>query len=251
MGLGKTLQAICLLRLAYERSRTREHSLVLAPKSVLHHWQREIERFYPDIRVCQYHGSQRRSGLFQTLEPIVFISTYATILNDIDKVSQIPFYYVILDEATQIKNTSARRTQAVKSLNAAHRLALSGTPVENRPSELWSLFDFLMRGHLGKQATFARLFEGKISAGDRKASQQLGRRIKPFMLRRKKEEVAKDLPDKIHMDEWCTLSPEQRALYGGLQDEVQRLRTALQRGKTVNYTSSILPVLTKLKQMAL
>ena len=249
MGLGKTLQAICTLRLAYERSHTREHSLILAPKSVLHHWQREIERFYPGIRVYQYHGSQRRSDLFRALEPVVFISTYATIANDINKVSQVPFFYVILDEATKIKNSSARRTQAVKSLNAAHRLALSGTPVENRPAELWSLFDFLMRGHLGKQGTFARLFEEKINAGDKSASEQLGRRIKPFMLRRKKEEVAKDLPDKIHMDEWCPLSPEQRALYGGLQDEVQRLRGAIQRGETVNYTSSILPVLTKLKQI--
>lgn len=249
MGLGKTLQSICTLRLAYERSHTRAHSLILAPKSVLPHWQRELERFYPGIRVCQYHGSQRRSDLFRALEPIVFISTYATISNDIDKVSQVPFYYVILDEATKIKNSNARRTQAVKSLNAAYRLALSGTPVENRPAELWSLFDFLMRGHLGKQSTFARLFEEKINAGETNASQQLGRRIKPFMLRRKKEEVAKDLPDKIHMDEWCALSSEQRALYGGLQDEVQRLRTALQRGENVNYTSSILPVLTKLKQI--
>lgn len=249
MGLGKTLQAICVLRLAYERSLTREHSLILAPKSVLHHWQREIERFYPGIRVCQYHGSQRRSDLFKSLEPIIFISTYATVANDIATVSQVPFYYVILDEATQIKNNSARRTQAVKSLNAAHRLALSGTPVENRPAEIWSLFDFLMRGHLGKQGTFARLFEEKINAGDKKASEQLGHRIKPFMLRRKKEEVAKDLPDKIHMDEWCALSSEQRTLYGSLQDEVQRLRTALQRGENVNYTSSILPVLTKLKQI--
>lgn len=249
MGLGKTLQSICLLRQAYERTLSRQHSLVLAPKSVLHHWEREIQRFYPGMRVYQYHGSSRRSSLFRALEPIIFISTYATIANDIKKVSQVPFLYVILDEATKIKNPNTRRTQAIKALNAAHRLALSGTPVENRPSELWSIFDFLMRGHLGKYGTFTRLFEEKISAGDGGASERLGRRIKPFMLRRKKEEVARDLPEKIHMDEWCELSPEQRRLYGGLQNEIQRLRKSLQRGETVNYTTSILPVLTKLKQI--
>src|SRR5690606_33439550 len=121
--------------------------------------------------------------------------------------------------------------------------------VENRPGELWALCDFLMRGRLGKQATFERLFEEKIKAGDEAASRQLGQRIKPFMLRRIKEEMTQDIPNKIHIDEWCEISPEQRTLYGGLQEEIKRLRNPIQSGERVNYTVSILPVLTKLKQI--
>ncbi|MCA9970565.1 MAG: DEAD/DEAH box helicase, partial [Anaerolineales bacterium] len=217
--------------------------------SVIHHWERELNRFYPRIRVYPYHGPGRRRQLLQALEPIVFVTTYATATNDVAELSKVPFLYLVLDEATSIKNPDTKRTQAVKALNAAHRLALSGTPVENRPAELWSIFDFLMRGHLGKYGTFVRLFEERIGAGDRAASEKLGRRIRPFLLRRTKDEVARDLPDKIEMDEWCGLSPEQEQLYGALQETVKQLRTALQRGEQVSYTTNILPVLTKLKQI--
>lgn len=249
MGLGKTLQAICVLRRAYEASRSRQHSLVLAPKSVIHHWERELHKYYPQLRVYPYHGPQRNSRLLQAIEPILFISTYETVTNDLELFVQVPFYYIILDEATRIKNPQSKRTQAAKALNSAHRLALSGTPVENRPSELWSIFDFLMRGHLGRFGTFKRLFEDRIASGNLKATEQLGKRVRPFMLRRLKEEVAKDLPSKIEMDEWCELTTEQRQLYGGLQGAVNQVRDALRRGEQVSYTANILPVLTKLKQI--
>ena len=128
-------------------------------------------------------------------------------------------------------------------------MALSGTPVENRPAEMWSVFDFLMRGHLGRYGTFTRVFENQITAGDKLAAERLGRRVRPFMLRRLKSEVAQDLPEKIEMDEWCELTEEQRQLYGLLQDQTKQLYFALSQGKDVNYTASILPVLTKLKQI--
>lgn len=249
MGLGKTLQAISVLRRAYEKSWSRQPSLVLAPYSVLHHWEREFNRFYPDMRIYRYHGPKRKSNLFRALEPIVFISTYSTAANDIEILKKVPFYYLVLDEATRIKNPTAKRTKAVKAMNAGFRLALSGTPVENRPAEIWSIFDFLMRSHLGKYGTFVRTFEERISAGDKSASKRLGRRIRPFLLRRMKEDVEKDLPEKIEMDEWCRLTEEQRQLYGAVQGETRRMRTAIQRGERVNYTSSILPVLVKLKQI--
>lgn len=216
---------------------------------MLHHWEREIERFFPQANIYRYHGSRRRRSLLQAPEPIVFISTYAIAVNDLDYLSEVPFFYLILDEATYIKNPSARRTKAVKALNATHRLALSGTPVENRPAELWSLFAFLMRGHLGKLKTFSDLFERKITGGDEEALQKLGQRIGPFLLRRKKEEVAKDLPEKIELDEWCRLTVEQRQLYGGLQGRMKQVSEALRRGEEVNYTTNILPILSKLKQI--
>ncbi|GIK54362.1 MAG: hypothetical protein BroJett015_00250 [Chloroflexota bacterium] len=249
MGLGKTLQSISLLHRAYEQTNSRQHSLILTPKSVIHHWKRELERFFPDIRTYEYHGPSRRKDYLQASTPITFISTYETVTNDLDTLKTVPFFYIILDEATRIKNPDSKRAQAVKALNGAHRLALSGTPVENQPAEMWSLFDFLMRGHLGKHGTFQRVFENPITAGDNKAAQKLGRRVKPFMLRRIKEDVANDLPEKIPMDEWCELSPEQRQLYGALQDQAKQIHESLRRGESVNYAANILPLLTKLKQI--
>lgn len=252
MGLGKTIQSIMTMRRAYVATHSRRHSLVLCPKSVMHHWERELRQFFPGMRIERYHGSSRhrlRRSLQRSLQPITFVSTYATVRNDIDEVAQIPFFYVILDEASYIKNPSSKRSKAVKALNSKHRLALTGTPVENRPAEIWSLFDFLMRGHLGGRAQFERNFEEPIIRGNQRASQQLVTRIRPFLLRRKKEEVAKDLPEKIEMDEWCELTREQRQLYGGQQGEVKRLRSALQHGEDVSYTTSILPVLQRLKQI--
>lgn len=249
MGLGKTLQSLCALRLAYEETKSQQHSLIVAPKSVLPHWEREVHRCYPQMRVYVYHGTGRDSRAFRASQPRVFITTYDTVNRDISELSKTPFFYLILDEATRIKNPDAQRTQAIKALNAAHRLALSGTPIENRPAELWSVFDFLMRGHLGHFGTFVRIYENQIMSGDGHTAKQLGRRISPFVLRRKKEEVAKDLPEKITLQEWCDLTEEQRQLYGGLQDAVESIREALRVGEKVSYTGSILPVLTKLKQI--
>jgi SNF2 family DNA or RNA helicase len=171
------------------------------------------------------------------------------VANDIDALAQIPFYYVVLDEATNIKNPMTKRAQGIKALNAVHRCALSGTPVENRPAELWSLFDFLMRGHLGRHGAFQRRFESPILNGDKPAADALGRRIRPFLLRRVKEEVAKDLPEKIEMTEWCELTEEQRNLYGALQASASAIHDALVKGEQIDYTSHILPVITKLKQI--
>jgi SNF2 family DNA or RNA helicase len=249
MGLGKTIQALAAMRVAYEETGSKQHCLVIAPKSVLFHWEREIQRIFSYMRTYIYHGTSRSQRYFQSTLPCIFITTYETVLKDQEILARIPFFYLILDEATRIKNPDAHRTQAIKSLNASHRLALSGTPIENRPAELWSLFDFLMRGHLGKHGTFVRVYEEGIMSGVKQATQGLGRRIKPFLMRRKKEDVAKDLPEKIIMREWVDLTEEQRNLYGGLQDEVKHIRSALQKGEQVSYTTSILPVLSKLKQI--
>lgn len=249
MGLGKTIESLSVLRLGYEETKVKHHSMVIAPKSVLIHWEREIQRVFPTARTYIFHGQGRNSRFFKSSLPYIFITTYDTVVRDIEALSKIPFYYLILDEATRIKNPDTRRSQSIKSLNALHRLALSGTPVENRPAELWSLFDFLMRGHLGKFGTFQNTFENSILDGNTETATRLGRRIKPFILRRKKEDVAKDLPEKIVMTEWVSLTEEQRTLYGELINQFSHVRTALQQGAKVSYTANILPLLTKLKQI--
>jgi SNF2 family DNA or RNA helicase len=249
MGLGKTMQSLLVLRNGYEVTTNQNHSLIVAPKSVLIHWNREIERVFPEANTIIFHGSNRSTSIFKTKLPLIIITTYEIVLRDINYFSKVPFFYVILDEATKIKNPDARRSQAIKSINSVHRLALSGTPVENRPAELWSIYDFLMRGHLGKYGSFTKRYENTIMAGNKDTANQLGKRIKPFLLRRLKENVAKDLPEKIIISEWCSLSEEQKALYGGLQDEVKKVRKNLISGEKINYTMSILPLLTKLKQI--
>jgi SNF2 family DNA or RNA helicase len=249
MGLGKTLQSLAVLRLDYDESKSTDHSLIIAPKSVLTHWEREIQRVFYYMPTYVYHGSRRSQKFFKSSKPYIFITSYETIVRDKDYLVTIPFNYLILDEATRIKNPDARRSQAIKALNAKHRLALSGTPVENRPSELWSLFDFLIKGHLGKRGTFVNVFENSIMAGESSASKRLGRRIKPFLLRRKKEMVAQDLPPKIVTTEWVDLTEEQRNLYGSFQDQIKGIRSSLIRGEQVNYAANILPVLLKLKQI--
>lgn len=250
MGLGKTIQMIIAMRLAYEESGEKVHSLIICPRSVVTHWHREIKRVFPKAFVYEYRGPNRTPHVFNQKEPYIFVTTYATAANDINTLKTVPFLFVVLDEGTSIKNPQTKRAIAVKQLNSAHRFVLSGTPIENRPAELWSLFDFLMKGHLGTYGGFISRFENPIIRGDDSAASLLSKRIRPFILRRMKEQVAKDLPEKIPMDEWCGLTEEQKSLYGQLQDMwVSPIRKALLKGEYVNYATSILPIITKLKQV--
>jgi SNF2 family DNA or RNA helicase len=250
MGLGKTIQMSIAMRLAYEQSGQKNHSLIIAPRSVVTHWHREIDRVFPSARIYDYHGPRRTQRAFNRQEPHFFITTYATSVNDIDILRTVPFFFVILDEGTSIKNPETRRAKAVKQLNSGHRFVLSGTPIENRPAELWSILDFLMRGHLGTYGGFISRFENPIMKGEAASAEFLSKRIRPFILRRMKEQVAKDLPEKINMNESCGLTEEQKSLYGQLQDlHVTPIRRSLERGEYVSYTTSILPIITKLKQV--
>jgi len=250
MGLGKTIQTIATVGLRYREEEIAQHSLIACPKSVVHFWVREIKRCMPDATIYEYVGPSRNRSLWKASKPVIFISTYETVARDVGLIRSVPLFFLVLDEATKIKNPDAKRTRAIKSLNSVHRIALSGTPIENRPAELWSLFDFLMKGHLGTYGRFVRVFENPITSGDDGAARQLSNRIRPFILRRLKEEVAKDLPEKIEMDEWCELTDEQKSLYGQIQDTFAApVRLGLKRGQILNYATSILPVLTKLKQV--
>jgi SNF2 family DNA or RNA helicase len=250
MGLGKTIQTIVVMRLTYEESGSMSHSLVISPKSVIRHWRREIKRVFPQIGTYEYRGVHRNKNLLYSPRMRIFLTSYDMVTRDIEILKTIPFLFVILDEGTKIKNPQIKRTIAVKQLNAAHRISLSGTPIENRPAELWSIIDFLMKGHLGTYRNFILKFEKPILKGDTASSIELANRIHPFTLRRLKEDVAKDLPEKIQMEEWCSLTEEQKALYSHIQNlGVKPIRDALQKGEKINYTRSIFPLITKLKQV--
>jgi SNF2 family DNA or RNA helicase len=249
MGLGKTVQTISAINLAYETQETDRPSLIVCPKSVVPFWVREIHRCTPKIRAYQYLGTNRDKSIWSRAGKDWFITTYETLVRDIDVISRTPFFFLVLDEASKIKNPNAQRTQAIKSINALHRLALTGTPIENRLDELWSILDFLIKGLLGTQSQFINRY-GTISAGDSQKAEELSKRIRPFLLRRVKKDVAKDLPEKIELEDWCDLTEEQRSLYGQIQDQyAEPLRAEIERGEKVNYQFNILPILTKLKQV--
>lgn len=250
MGLGKTVQTICAVNIAHEKQEADRPSLIVCPRSVVPFWVREVRRCVPDIQIAAYSGPRRDKTIWEHAGKCWLVTTYETLARDIDLVARVPFYFLVLDEATMIKNPSTQRTLAIKSINAMHRLALSGTPVENRLSELWSIFDFLIKGMFGTHHSFSTRYEVPIAQGDEQSAQELSKRIRPFLLRRLKEDVAKDLPEKIELEVWCDLSPEQRSLYGQIQDLLAKpLQEEIERGAQVNYQMSVLPVLTKLKQV--
>lgn len=250
MGLGKTVQTICAVNIAHEKQEADRPSLIVCPRSVVPFWVREVRRCVPNIEIAAYGGARRDKSIWEQAGKRWLVTTYETLARDIDLVAHVPFYFLVLDEATMIKNPNTQRTRAIKSINAMHRLALSGTPVENRLSELWSIFDFLIKGMFGTHASFSSRYEAPIAQGDEEAAEDLARRIRPFLLRRLKESVAKDLPEKIELEVWCDLTAEQRALYGQLQDMLAKpLQEEIERGAQVNYQMSVLPVLTKLKQV--
>ncbi|MBQ8519862.1 MAG: DEAD/DEAH box helicase [Bacteroides sp.] len=194
MGLGKTLQTIAMLARIYPK--TKEPTLIVMPKSLLFNWQNEIQRFTPQLTTYTYYGVQR--DMKQTLESQLILTTYAVLRNDVETFCKQSFHYVILDESQNIKNLSSQTTQAVMLLHTKHRLALSGTPIENNLTELYSLFRFLNPAMFGSIEDFNAHYTYPIQRdNDKDTMQALRRKIYPFMLRRLKKDVLKELPDRI------------------------------------------------------
>jgi SNF2 family DNA or RNA helicase len=226
MGLGKTIQAIALL--LREREGAEDGvppALVICPTSVVGNWKREINRFAPRLRVMVHHGSDRARGedlLTAAQAHDVVISTYGLARRDVDDLRQMLWSDVILDEAQNIKNPHAKQTQAVRSLEAANRVALTGTPVENRLSELWSIMQFLNPGFLGSQTGFRQAFALPIERyQDKDSTERLKGLVGPFILRRVKTDsnIIQDLPDKLEMKVYCDLTAEQATLYEAVVKE--------------------------------
>lgn len=250
MGLGKTLQALSLM-LQVKREQGHKPSLVVAPTSVLANWEREAERFTPEFKVVVWHGPDRKSYAEELKSADLVLTSYALVRRDLEALSEVNFRYVVLDEAQNIKNADSATAQACKSIPSDHRLALTGTPLENRLSELWSLFDFLMPGFLGTSDSFHERFEQPIQvAGDAAVRERLRARIQPFIMRRLKTEVAKDLPPKTETVAWCEMEAGQAALYREVLDESRRkVFDSIEKVGFKRSRVSILAALMKLRQV--
>ena len=208
MGLGKTLQALTSIR---------GRSLVVAPTSVLFNWKNEIEKFRPGLKVKLYHGSKR--SFDETVD--ITLTSYALLRLDIETLEKFHFDTIILDESQFIKNPASQVAQAAFRLQGTFRLTLSGTPVENRLSELWSQFNFINPGLLGGLTDFKKRYAKPLEQGDETVTRHLQQRIRPFILRRHKRDVAKELPPRTDTVLHCELSEEERITYDAIRAATQ------------------------------
>ncbi len=250
MGLGKTVQALSLM-LKIKNEHGSQPSLVVAPTSVLPNWEREIERFAPDLKFVTWHGADRHENAEALKNTDLVLTSYALIRRDLEELKKVNFRTVILDEAQNIKNADSATAQACKAIGADHKIALTGTPLENRLTELWSLFDFLMPGFLGNAESFHERYEHPITVqGDVETRDRLKKRIHPFILRRLKTEVAKDLPPKTEVVTWVDMEPGQQALYREVLEESKRkVYDSIDKIGFNKSRISILSALMKLRQV--
>ncbi|WP_027175862.1 DEAD/DEAH box helicase [Desulfovibrio aminophilus] len=249
MGLGKTIQTLSFVQMLVEKG-IKGPNLIIVPTSVLPNWEREAAKFVPKLRRLTIYGAKRDDLFLQIGESDLIITTYALLRRDLDELLKYRYSTVILDEAQNIKNPNTITARSVRRLEAEMRLCLSGTPIENNLFELWSLFEFLMPGFLGSQHSFQRGIVKPIKDGDEETLEYLKTRVKPFILRRTKAEVAKDLPPKIETTHYCDLVDEQRDLYNALAKRLrdQVMRDVEEKGMAKSQMS-ILDALLKLRQI--
>jgi hypothetical protein len=249
MGLGKTLQTLVTLKKAKDQD-GQMPSLIVCPTSVVFNWQKETEKFTPDLSVMNLTGSDRLRQLKTIPKTDIIITSYALLRRDYKILRQLPFRYIILDESQNIKNIETQTAQASKELNAQHRLALSGTPVENRLTELWSAFDFLMPGLLMDLEEFKYQYVTPIEErGNQDAERRLKKQISPFILRRLKRDVAKDLPDKVENIKYCELLPEQQTLYMDILEKTREEMNSKMTAQGGVNQSMMLSALLRLRQV--
>jgi superfamily II DNA or RNA helicase len=252
MGLGKTIQLIAFLLYLRQSGFMEAPVLLVCPTSVLGNWEREVKRFAPDLKIRVHHGDKRPRGaaFAKTAQPLhLVITSYALVARDLKELQQISWQGLVLDEAQNVKNPEAKQSKAVRQLEGQFRIALTGTPVENRLGELWSIMDFLNPGYLGPRNFFQRRFSTPIERyGDTASLQMLRSLVQPFILRRLKtdRDIIQDLPEKQEMTVFCGLSAEQAALY---QKTVDQALEAINETEGVQRRGQILALLTKLKQI--
>lgn len=250
MGLGKTIQTLALLVARHVEAKSERPSLLVVPTSLVGNWVREAERFAPGLEVLVLHGSDRKARFDRIPDHDLVITTYPLLHRDHKVLFAHCYELAILDEAQAVKNPTSANAKRIRSIEARQRLALTGTPIENNLEELWSLFDWLIPGLLGNRATFMKRFRRPIEKhGDRAARALLVSRIKPFLLRRTKEEVAPDLPEKSEITEWVALSGDQAGLYETLRAAMDKRVQAAIRAKGLSGSRiTILDALLKLRQ---
>ncbi|MEG4067648.1 DEAD/DEAH box helicase [Microcoleus sp. Pol11C2] len=252
MGLGKTVELIAFLVHLQEQDSLEAPTLLVCPTSVLGNWEREVKKFGPTLKVLVHHGDKRAKGkAFATAikGKDLIITSYALVFRDAKEFQGIKWQGLVLDEAQNIKNSEAKQSQAVRKIEASFRIALTGTPVENRLQELWSILEFLNPGYLGPRNFFQRRFAIPIEKyGDRESLQTLRSLVRPFILRRLKtdKEIIQDLPEKQEMTVFCGLAAQQAVLY---QKIVEESIAELESAEGIQRRGMILALLVKLKQL--
>lgn len=240
MGLGKTIQTITFLL-----SKPNRKTLIVTPTSLIHNWKSEFEKFAPSLSVGISHGLKKeRLNIIKNINDFdIILTTYGSLRNDIEEYEKLHFDYCIIDEAQNIKNPLASSSDAVKSINAINKFALTGTPIENNLLELWSIFDFIMPGYLYSLTKFNAIF-----IKDPEQVENLKRMIKPFILRRTKSQVIKELPPKIEKEFYVEMGKAQKNTYGIYVEEIKK---RLQEKKDIKNKITIFSYLTKLRQLCL
>ena len=251
MGLGKTAQALAHVLFEKQAGRLDRPVLVVLPTSLLFNWQAEASRMAPDLRVLNLHGPDR-AALFEAMPANdLVLTTYPLLWRDIDALAAQPFHLVILDEAQMVKNAASRSARALRQLQSRHRLCLTGTPLENHLGELWAQFDWLMPGFLGDQRSFAARWRKPIEEnGETVRAALLAQRVRPFILRRRKQDVATELPPRTEVIQRVQLQGRQRELYESVRVAADKqVRRVLQRQNFAGAQISILDALLKLRQV--
>jgi SNF2 family DNA or RNA helicase len=252
MGLGKTVQLLATETLQRHQDPDAGPTLLLCPMSLVGNWQREAARFAPGLRVYAHHGGARLRGdaLAERLEHTdLIVSTYATATRDIDELAGYEWNRVVLDEAQAVKNSLSRAAKAVRQLRAGHRVALTGTPMENRLTELWSIMDFLNPGLLGSSERFRTRYAIPIERhGQTEPAERLRAVTRPYILRRVKTDpsIIDDLPDKIEIKQYCQLTTEQASLY---QAVVTDMMDKIENTEGIERRGNVLAAMAKLKQV--
>lgn len=247
MGLGKTLQTLSFLKALDKK----HPSLIVVPKSLVYNWKNEVEKFFPDLKLMIYDGSlvQRKNKIQEMQDFELVVTSFDIASRDNEELKEVKFLYLVLDEAHNIKNRTTKRTANIKKIPSQYRLALTGTPLENSLEELWSIFDFVIPGYLGSFKSFNENYV-KITDNREKAYFELKNKISPFMLRRKKEDVLKELPDKIENIVRVEMNEEQNIAYNLILDKVKSdLETMVSSKGFNNSQIGILAALTKLRQI--
>jgi len=253
MGLGKTLQALVWIRTIVDKNSQAHHPvLVVCPTSLVENWQEEALRFMPSLKVLPLSGTERHDH-WDTMDKYdMLITSYALLRRDVERYSSSEFLAMILDEAQHIKNRSTKNATAAKQIRARHRLVLTGTPLENSVSDLWSIMDFLMPGYLGSHDSFRQNYDMPITRGGpdaEPAQTKLRRKIGPFLLRRRKLDVARDLPPKLEKTSWCQLSPDQKMVYATILNQSRTKLQDMVRQKSFNRCRmEVLTALMRLRQ---
>ncbi len=254
MGLGKTIQLITYILHTVQTLQVQEPTLIVCPTSVVGNWQKELTRFAPDLEVYTHYGPRRLKGddltsFVTTQRPHVILSTYGTVTQDTEELKLIHWSTIALDEAQNIKNMQTMQSRAIRKLSGTHHIALTGTPVENRLSELWAIFDFIHKGYLGSFGKFSEQYITPIERDESESHKRVLRtKISPFLLRRSKRdpELQLNLPDKQESHEFCALTTEQAALYEGY---IQDTLVGLEQLAGFEKKGRILKMLGKLKQL--